>query len=218
MTSRPYAGGGTQRQAQRSVSGTGTVTRPTPQRAYSHQHQPSSSGKKQDKHIDLALEGSLVANDLHGTGSDASPRLKFESSAPSRTLASNLAEPARRKSSTFREPRGQPSLRLGNTSGPQKSEKLRPRSPAEGDNALSRASPMPLPARPTTHRTAAVPKERIIIGSAPNKDTRPKPYVPEIPLATPRYPSNGWFHDMITTAILIPCRTCRLLSLDWIAT
>lgn len=194
MTSRPYAGVGTQRQPQRSANGTAIVTRPTPQRAPSHQHQPSALGRKQDKYIDLDFGGSLVGNDLYGPGSDASPRLKCESSAPSRALPSGLAESSRSKSSASQKPRGHPSLRFGNAAGIPKSENVILHSPAaERTSALSKSSPMPMPGRPTSHRSATALKERIITANILKKDTRPKPYVPEVPLAAPRYPANGSF-------------------------
>lgn len=51
--------------------------------------------------------------------------------------------------------------------------------------------PVPMPTRPGRNILPHARKQAPDVGTAPKKDTRPKPYVMEVPPSAPRYPPNG---------------------------
>ncbi|KAI9641080.1 RNA polymerase II mediator complex subunit [Ciborinia camelliae] len=186
MTTKPLVGSQAQRQSQRSLN-SNITSRPSPQRSLSS---ASPTRRHNEALMDLTLDVPDSTSVRYGQisragGSRLKQEISNESRNSSQTDASSLAP-----SNTNRQslpPRGRPQLHSDIIRTRASKSSL---SSDQNYNQIS-AKPFPLPVRPGQHTPPFVDKPGSSIGPSGKKDTRPKPYVLEVPTAAPSYSLNG---------------------------
>lgn len=211
---------------QRSSSSTNILQRSSQRRTLSQQYSSSSPTRRHNESfVDLAFEVPDAAPARYGTiPRIGGSRLKLEISKDSKNpVLLESPKPTSDATPTWQSslpPRGRPQLPFDVPSV----NLFSPSAAAQGGhNDISPVRPMPLPVRPGQHAPPALDKSRNVSGNAAKKDTRPKPYVLEVPTAAPHYTPNGMLEIslrsrptllIIQRVILTQKRSCRLLSVD----
>ncbi|KAK6086550.1 transcription mediator subunit Med12 [Seiridium cupressi] len=187
MTSRPPLAV-QQRQPQRSLSGSGLSQRPPHQRTLSQQYLPPSPIRKPESFNDLPSDVAGYGTTPRRGGS----KLKLELANDGITHAGfsesplNLDPPSANKAFT-------PSRVMGVGDASPSGEMSAP--PSRCQTADNDSAPLPMPPRQARVVAFVSRSDRPSVpaaGPAPaKKDTKPKPFVLEIPLAAPRYSNMG---------------------------
>lgn len=198
MTTRPPQPSQRQPQSQRPLSGSGMLQKQAQQRSLLQQHQLLSSARTKENFIDLTSDATETSPLRPNAPRLAASMLKTEAFAGQRdgTTGQGLSsQPGTPGSGVLLPlpPRGKPRFLFKHRdTRPDVSKQV----PAFSSNPGSlqkdlMPTPLPMPARPGRNMPSHARRQMPDAGSTAKKDTRPKPYVLEVPSCAPYYPPNG---------------------------
>ncbi|KAI2617167.1 hypothetical protein GGR54DRAFT_649116 [Hypoxylon sp. NC1633] len=191
MTSRPPMAV-SQRQPQRTLSGSGLSQSPTHQRTLSQQYLPQSPIRKSEAFADQATDLGDVAQSRYNTlPRRGGSRLKLELANDGIEHPGFCESPQNLDAISANSKAFTPS-RVISVNDPSESGDMTPHSTSRCQTVDDDSTPMPMPPRRARFVVPAKRPEPTTTASAPlKKDARPKPFVLETPSVAPRYPNTG---------------------------